>query len=205
MQTPHIRRHQVLSLALILWISLYGAPVLAHTEEKCATVEPTPAEECEPAEERYAAIGPAGGDIVFQSNTGYIDPAFVGNQFRVRYDWNFDGNRADRAEFIYAKCFPCSPEGISPGPAEDLDFQELELTFEHAFSNRFSLFGEIPVRFVDLTPPPGSPLGDFLSSSGIGDIRAGFKYATLIRPDRYLTLQVRGYFPSGDAEKALGT
>lgn len=202
MRKPHALSLWSLIYILIVWFSSYATPLLAHTEEECLTAESAPREECPPVETDI--LDAPGIDIVFKSNTGYIDSAFVLNQLRVRYDWNFDADRPDRAEFIYAKCTPCNPGGISPGPADDLDYQEFELTFEHAFSNRFSLFTEIPVRSIDLTPPPGSPIGNF-SSSGIGDVRVGFKYATLVRPDRYLTLQVRGYFPSGDAEQALGT
>jgi len=53
------------------------------------------------------------------------------------------------------------------------------------------------VRFVD-----GEWLG---SSSGLGDIRAGFKWGLLNNPNHHLTFQLRGYFPTGDAKAGLGT
>ena len=145
---------------------------------------------------------------VDDSNTGYIDNAIVGSQIRVRLDAAFDGDRPDRAEFIYGKCdcytTVAAQDSASPGPTEDLDYQELQLAVEHAFNTRFSLFVELPMRSIDLTFPTAfdrSPLDE----SGLGDIRAGLKYALIATKERYLTLQLRGYFPTGDAAKALGT
>jgi hypothetical protein len=42
------------------------------------------------------------------------------------------------------------------------------------------------------------------NEAGLGDVSAGFKYALLADTRQILTLQLRGYFPTGDAEKGLG-
>lgn len=144
------------------------------------------------------------------SNNGYIDNAIVGTQLRLRIDFSFDSDRPDRAEFLYGKC-DCfarnlGQDAASPGPAFDADFQEIELAYEHALTERFSLFGEIPLRSVEiLLSQPLDPDRPNLSNSGLGDLRAGFKYALIARRDRYLTLQTRAYLETGDADDALGT
>jgi hypothetical protein len=146
-------------------------------------------------------------DIVFASNTGYIDSALVRSQLRIRYDIERDIKYPDRAEFIYGQC-NCNPQGVSPGPAEDLDMNEVEISVEYPLTPRFSLFSEILYREVELEVPvlPTVPVtpARTLDNSGIGDIRAGFKYALIPGADQYLTFQFRTYFPTGDETKNLG-
>lgn len=166
--------------------------------------------------------------FVSDSNTGYIDNAIIGTRFRVRIDGGFGIDSPDRAEFFYGACgcariVPDPPSQVpnangdvlnpdAPGPTgtvipdlillsplieTELDYQEIRLDFEYALSRKFSLFAEVPVRFVD-----GKVLG---SSSGLGDVRAGFKWGLLNNPNHHLTFQLRGYFPTGESEDALGT
>ncbi len=166
--------------------------------------------------------------FVSDSNTGYIDNAIIGTRFRVRADSGSGVDSPDRAEFFYGACgcarvVPNPPDNVpnangdvlnpdAPGPTgtpipgailtsplieTNLDYQELRLDYEYAFSGNFSLFVEVPLRFVD-----GDVLG---SQSGLGDVRAGFKWGLLDSPQHHLTFQLRGYFPTGKAEDALGT
>jgi len=166
--------------------------------------------------------------LVSDSKTGYIDDAIIGTRFRVRADGGFGVDSPDRAEFFYGACgcardVPFPPANVpnangdvldpnAPGPSgtvipgmilssplieTDLDYQEIRLDYEYALRHNFSLFAEVPVRFTD-----GETLG---SESGLGDVRAGFKWGLLDNPQHHLTFQLRGYFPTGDAKKGLGT
>ncbi len=149
------------------------------------------------------------------SSVGYIDDAIIRTQMRLRFDAAFDNNRPDRAEFFYAKCGCFRELGVdpdAPGPAPPLngsdpattrfietnvDYQDISVDFEYALSPEFSAFVEAPFRFLD------PEVND--NTAGPGDIQAGFKLALLTTPCDYLTFQLRGYFPSGDAMRGLGT
>ncbi len=159
-----------------------------------------------------AAVG------VSKTKGGYIDSAVVTTQFRLRFDAAFDGNRADRAEFFYGKCFcfgvVANQDGAgSPGPAESFDFQEMEVGFEWAlpqFDGRFSILAELPVRWIDVNVPANlaAPLGlpsAEITESGLGDLRLGAKFGLVAESDRAWTLQIRTYLPTGKADKGLGT
>lgn len=166
--------------------------------------------------------------FVSDSNTGYIDNATIGTRFRVRADGGFGVDSPDRAEFFYAACgcardVPNPPANTpnangdvlnpnAPGPSgtvipgailtsplieTELDYQEIRFDVEYALRDNFSLFAEVPVRFID-----GKVLG---SNSGLGDVRAGFKWGLLDNPQHHLTFQLRGYFPTGKSEDGLGT
>lgn len=144
------------------------------------------------------------------STTGYIDNAIVGSQVRLRFDSGFGIKVPDRAEFFYGKCgcyrYAYGTPALDPnapgpgGPSEveaGLSFQEIRLDLEYSPTNRFSVFVDVPARFIQPTDVP--------KASGIGDVRAGFKFALNATPDRYLTFQLRNYFPSGNARRGLGT
>ncbi len=166
--------------------------------------------------------------FVSDSNTGYIDNATIGTRFRVRADAGLGVDAPDRAEFFYGACgcardVPNPPDNVpnangdvlnpnAPGPSgtiipgailtsplieTELDYTEIRFDFEYALNETFSLFAEVPWRSVD-----GKVLG---SESGIGDVRAGFKWGWIRNPQHHLTFQLRGYFPTGDAKKGLGT
>jgi hypothetical protein len=156
--------------------------------------------------EEFAALG--GSTIaIADSQTGYIDSAIPRNQFRLRFDAAYDSNRPDRAEFFYAKCGCFRVAGIDPdaaGPVgkngrpieQSVDYQDISSYLELAASDRCSGFVEIPVRFIN-----GENIDN---TAGMGDMNAGFKYAFIACPDRYLTFQFRTYFPTGDADRGLG-
>src|SRR5207253_1984740 len=99
----------------------------------------------------------------------------------------------DRAEFFYAKCgcyrqlaplipqaFDPNAPGPGPGVPKELNFQEIHFDAEYAPSGRFSVFAEIPIRWIQpqsfLPAPPFAP---FSNQAGLGDIRAGVKFAVL--------------------------
>jgi len=149
---------------------------------------------------------------------GYIENAIVGSQIRIRSEAGFDAQFPDRAEFFYAKCGcyqsnlagsglpaydPHAP-GPGPGVVTKLNFQQLFMEAEYAPHTRFSMFVEVPVRWIQPTGfVPG--FGSFGNHAGLGDVTAGFKAALLASPSHYFTFQLKSYFPSGDASKGLGT
>jgi hypothetical protein len=155
------------------------------------------------------------------SMVGYIDDPIVESQIRVRFDAAFDNDAPDRAEFFYAKCgcyrgLPSSqgldPKAPGPPPGSaviiptSLNFQQLYFYGEFAPVHRFSVFTEIPLRWIQaqglFTPQSNGP---FPNEGGLSDVMAGFKFAAVASESTYLTFQFRGYFPSGDASKGLGT
>jgi hypothetical protein len=163
------------------------------------------------------------------SMVGYVDDAIVGSQVRLRFEAAFHNDVPDRAEFFYAKC-GCyrftsdgskdnNAPGPGPGAANNIQFQQLYLQTEYAPGGRFSVFAELPFRwlqpqsFYDLKltgltgfTENGAPGGRSLENlSGLGDLRAGVKVALAESSDRALTLQVRAYFPTANEQHGLGT
>jgi hypothetical protein len=142
-----------------------------------------------------AALGDSGFAM---SAPGYLDFAMPMNQLRLRYDAAYNMNRPDRAEFFYAKC-GCFGIG-SPGPVNperSVDAQEASAYLEVAPTKRFSVFFDLPVRSIN--PDVNA------NETGIGDIRFGFKYAFLYTDTQIATFQLRGFAPTGDARRGLGT
>lgn len=150
---------------------------------------------------------------VARSNVGYVDNAVIGTHFQIRYDYASGADSPDRAEFIYPKCGcfrvlgadPDAPGPVGPGPAApttalieyDLDYQDITVDGEVALHDRVSAFAEIPFRIAR-----GQVIPD---SEGLADIMAGVKFAVIADPERYLTLQLRTYLPTGNGEDGLGT
>jgi len=202
------RNSPVVQAALALGPSWPGLGWLAFTPQ-AATRQPTP------------PSPPPSGDgsrpRSERSMIGYIENAIVGSQFRFRAEAGFNAEFPDRAEFFYAKCgcykslvgtglpaYDPNAPGPGPGALSKLNFQQLFFEGEYAFKGRVSLFVEVPVRWIQ--PQSFVPMtGSFGSQGGLGDVRAGFKAALLASEGRYLTFQLKSYFPSGDASKGLGT
>ncbi|HXY02619.1 MAG TPA: hypothetical protein VEI49_03530, partial [Terriglobales bacterium] len=175
------------------------APPRGSTSAKAKNKEPSPP--------------PVEGSMV-----GYIDNAIVGSEIRVRFDAAFGDQFPDRSEFFYAKCscyrqlvgtpaFDPNAAGPGTGIPKKVNFQQLYFDGEYAPVRRFSVFAEIPIRWLQpqgfvSTPFPTVP---FPNESGLGDVMAGFKVAPFASADHYLTFQFRTYFPSGNASKGLGT
>lgn len=146
---------------------------------------------------------------------GYIEDATIRTQLRIRVDGGWGVNSPDRAEFFYGKC-GCSrdlagsplldPEAPGPGPGivTGLGFKQLNVFGEYAVNERVSVFGELPVRWIEPKSfVPGT--GAFDNQSGLSDITAGVKFSLLSDEARDLTLLLRASLPSGDAGKGLGT
>lgn len=198
-----VRRPLAVAIALTFIFAAGAVPPAAAQQAGDSRQASAPAETEEVAED----------ELFEPSNTGYIDSAVIRNRLRIRYDAANDGDRPDRAEFIYGKCrcftLVAGQDAASRGPTADLDYQEVELTYERVFAARWSAFVEVPFRSIDLTLPAGFE-GIYggqrgFDSSGVGDVRAGVKYGFVAEPDRHLTLQVRAYLPTGDAFENLGT
>ncbi len=156
------------------------------------------------------------GTLAAQSHApGYIDWAMPRTQFRMRFDAGFDNNRPDRAEFFYAQCGCAGGPGPGVGGPNatvngSVDYQDVRGYLEIASGSRFSVFGEVPVRFLQTTassnPALGVPAGgDTGDSAGFADIEAGFKYAIARDQDSILTFQLKTYIPTGDSGRGLGT
>jgi len=160
------------------------------------------------------------------SMVGYVDDAIVGSQIRIRFDDNLQDQNPDFAEFFYAKsgyykylctmtnsAGGCDPNAPGPGAGipNSVNFQQLVMNVEYAPKRRFSVFAELPVRWIQ--PQGNATTSAVLSStvpvfgnqSGLSDVQAGFKLAAIASEKTYLTFQLRGYFPSGNASKGLGT
>ena len=142
------------------------------------------------------------------SMVGYVDDAIVGSQVRIRFDAGFKDNAPDRAEFFYPQC-GCNGGGApgpKPGASNNINFQQLYFQVEYAPVRRFSVFTEVPIRWIQpqsFIPGTGTPT--FSNQSGISDVRAGFKLAVTASSDHSLTFQFKAYFPSGDGSRGLGT
>jgi hypothetical protein len=146
---------------------------------------------------------------------GYINDAGIQSQLRLRFDAGTEINAPDRAEFFYPKCgcFRELPEssgvkdpdapGPGPGIATDLNFQQFYLQAEYAFADRVSVYGELPVRWLQ---PQGfvSGTGSFDDQTGISDLRLGAKLGLMATETGMLALQLQGTFPTGDGLKGLG-
>ena len=147
-----------------------------------------------------------------KSNVGYIDNAIVGSEVVMRIETEFQNLTPDLSEFLYPKC-NCSgipgqgPGTGPPGLAKNLNAQMLHLYGEYALNRRFSVFTEVPVRWIQplevTLPSPNSKR--FVNQLGLGDVMAGFKFALVASPQRYVTFEVQTFFPSGNASKGLGT
>lgn len=151
------------------------------------------------------------------SMVGYVDDAIIESKVRVRFDAGLHNTSPDRAEYFYAKCgcyrdLPANhvaydPDAPGPGPgaATDLNFQQLNIWAEYAVSNRFSVFGQVPVRWLQPKAfAPGTGAG-FPDQSGLSDLRGGVKAGLAAAEDLAVTTQVQFYFPTGDSLKGLGT
>lgn len=147
------------------------------------------------------------------SMVGYIDEAIIQSEIRVRFDAAERDDTPDRAEFFYAKCGcyrglpttnsaydPTAP-GPGPGIPQFVNFQQLYIYGELAPTHRYSVFGQLPFRWLQAQ---GTPLA-FPSSGGIGDVQVGAKFAPFESETHFLTFQFASHMPSGDPAKGLGT
>lgn len=151
-----------------------------------ASAAPTPRAPSPPADEEDEPL-------VSDSGVGYIDPAFLANRIRFRYDAAFNNVQPARAEFFWAVD---GPFGDGPGPETSVDYQDFSLYAESLVSERIAVFGELPFRQID--PQIQDQTG------GLADSNVGVKYALSNWLDWATTLQLRVYIPSGDETRGLG-
>jgi hypothetical protein len=135
-----------------------------------------------------------GGASGSESGVGYIDPAFIGNVIRERFDAADNFHQPSRAEFFYAQARPGGP-GL-PMPEARVNYQEILSYVEVAPVEGFSTFVEIPVRFLQQQINP--------NANGLGDMNFGIKYMLGATEDRVTTFQLRTYVPTGNATLGLG-
>lgn len=155
--------------------------------------------------------------VIPGSMVGYVDSAIVGSQIRIRFDDAFHDRAPDRAEFFYPQC-ACTNVLTAAGPnfpgaSNNINFQQVYLQAEYAPIGRFSVFAEVPFRWIE--PQPGSFIAGTFDSpgetpstqtnSGISDVRAGIKLSLATNSKHSLTLQFKAYFPSGSGSLGLGT
>ncbi|MDA1016362.1 MAG: hypothetical protein O3A00_18125 [Planctomycetota bacterium] len=147
--------------------------------------------------------------------SGYIEWAKPMTQLRIRYDAGFRMNAPDRAEFFYAQCGCFGANAPGPGspapPATNtsVDYQEISAMLEWAPVDDFSVFIDVPFRFINpsATAPnaAGNTLLDSGNTSGFSDLATGFKYALIADSDQYFTFLFRLTTSTGDARRGLGT
>jgi len=135
------------------------------------------------------------GPLVSDSKVGYIDSAIPGDLVRFRYDPTYNNRRPSRAEFFYAPTRPAGP-GL-PRPEVSIDYQDITTYGEVRIMPQLSVFAELPVRF--LNPDINE------NHAGLSDINAGFKYAVLLNSCEAMSLVLRTYAPTGQADHGLGT
>jgi hypothetical protein len=85
---------------------------------------------------------------------------------------------------------------------DHINFQQTSNYLEYALVPRFSVWGDIPVRWVDFFFT--NPTAPRQMHSGLSDIQFGCKYALLYDPCEILTFQWRTYAPTGDPTTGLG-
>jgi hypothetical protein len=159
-----------------------------------------PGDPAAPPSPSFAGLeGGAGVGQTVASRGGYIENAAPVTQFRLRYDSAYGNNRPDRAEMFYAKCgcFKTPDAKGPPLPETKVDYQEVTPYFEYAVNNRFSMFADIPTRFIN---PEQN-----VNAAGLSDISFGAKYAFIRTEFRIISLWLRTIAPSGNPNLGLGT
>jgi hypothetical protein len=140
-----------------------------------------------------SAGGGSTGPVISNTTVGYIDSAVPASLFRLRFEAGYNNVQPSRGEFFYSRS-PTFPGEIAE---TRVDYQELSAYLEKAWNDRFSLFLNVPVRFLNPTVDA--------NVKGLGDIDFGFKWAFYRDEDRVLTFQLRGYAPTGNGSIGLGT
>jgi hypothetical protein len=133
------------------------------------------------------------GPSTRDSTVGYIDSAIPGNVLRLRVDAAYGDNEPSRGAFFYAR----SPSAPGNRVETNVDYQEIAAYGEYALDRTFSLFAEVPFRFLNPTVDA--------NAKGLGDSNFGFRWAFLYEKDLVATFQFRTYVPTGNGDLGLGT
>ncbi|HYV37898.1 MAG TPA: hypothetical protein VE988_19590 [Gemmataceae bacterium] len=127
------------------------------------------------------------------SSVGYIDSAIPGNMLRFRFDAAYENHHPSRAEFFWA---PGSGKGPGlPLTETSVDYQEARGYLELLMGESWSLFFEVPTRFIN--PDINE------NHAGLGDVDGGIKWAVLQGEAGTLSLQFRTYAPTGNPHLGL--
>jgi hypothetical protein len=149
------------------------------------------------------------------SMVGYIEDSSIESKVRFRFDSGMGNNVPDRAEFFYAKCGcykyvpPPANDPDAPGPGQgipnEINYRELYALGEYAINERYSVFGELPIRGI--SPQGFVPTGllDWEGTTGLGDLRFGGKANVFNNDNGGVTAMVRMALPTGDPKKGHGT
>jgi hypothetical protein len=217
-----MKRASLIALAVLIPIATTASAQVALADRDDSTAADSaalaPVFQARPPASQLAPPAPPPADLNSPrrrgSMVGYIDDAVVGSKLRIRFETALHDDAPDRAEFFYAKCgcyrtatgtaFDSAAPGPGPGIVTDLNFQQAYVQGEYAPTGRFSVFAELPTRWIQPQSFAGGGPG-FANQAGIGDLRAGVKLALLDAPDHVLTAQVKTYLPTGDALSGLGT
>lgn len=159
----------------------------------------TPPPQLQPVvEPEFGGLGGGAGVGPSVGLGGYIENAAPTTMARVRFDSAYNNNRPDRGEFFYPKSL-VTQAGDARGPIQrerSIDYQELTMTGEVALAKRFSVFFNLPIRF--LNPDINN------NASGLGDISFGSKYAAIYNEHRVVSLFVQFHAPTGSLSQGLG-
>jgi hypothetical protein len=128
----------------------------------------------------------------------FIDTTQPLKNCRVRFDFAYDHEFPDRAEYFWAKINPTdTPGGRGPASVEPfVDYQDLRFYIERG-TKQFSVGTEIPIRILD------PAVND--NESGLADMNVASKTVLLDGRRWQLTQVFRSYFPTGSPKKGLGT
>jgi hypothetical protein len=166
----------------------------------------------------FGAGAGAGSIASLASVGGYIDSAIIRTRFQLQYD-RVTGGNSDRAEFLYGAYntnvtqLGISNNGDVDGPSlvaiDSLAYHQGMAYLEYALSDYFSIFVEAGyqdnnIRGVALTDADSGITGD-LSDAGFADMNAGVRYGWIADCDRWVTLQLKVFAPTGNESNALGT
>jgi hypothetical protein len=156
----------------------------------------TPPNPMDPTRPPSVDTGDAGGrgaalasaSFALPNPGGYLDNAIPKSMFRVRYDYMFDFNQPDRAEFFLAAWREISfhPHGIlnqqgtfqtvptNGGKGMDpisqaINLQEISAYLELAHGDRMSVFAEIPFRTLSILKSFHDNDAGAFPEPGVGD------------------------------------
>lgn len=122
-------------------------------------------------------------------------------QTRLRWEAGFNTVLPDRSEYLIARA-DGSPVAQGPKPRPPaaairrLNYHDLRWYTEAAV-DRFSISIDIPYRSID---------SDFTRhGAGLGDLVVGFKALLLDTEVAEIAVALRGYIPTGNADRGLGT
>jgi hypothetical protein len=174
------------------------------------------------------ASGAGGGSsAALAAPGGYLYNPIPLTMLQIRNDVEQDINRFDRARFMFATWRDASivphlflnngqVKGIFSTPkatgteilSNQVNMDILSARAEVAFGQNFSIFGDLPFRWVHFGPSlenDATGIPENNNPNGVSDIGFGFKYALIADTNqRYVTMQLTTTAPTGDPGLGLG-